>query len=135
MKIMVADRDKISKFSRFILTLTKTLIGAGFGAVTGGITNVLLGAAVNLALNEYKESLNIDKDEHIDIIGVAETKIDLNTPQNTVTMNLKAPKLIEKSYYKIQSPPLTGVDRVTETILRKGEDNGIIELQISYADM
>jgi hypothetical protein len=135
LKIMVADRDKISKFSRFLVKLTKTLMGTGFGAVTGGITNVFLGAVVNMALNEYKDSLKIDKDEHIDIIGVAETKIDLDNIEDEITMNLKAPKKIEKSYYKFKSPSSTRVTKEKKTILEKDQDNGTIELQISNYDI
>lgn len=134
LKIQVADRDKISKFVKFLTMFTKTLMGAGFGAVTGGITNVFLGAVVNMALNEYKQSLNIDKDEHIDIIGVAETKIELNDMKETIIMDLKAPKKIEKAYSRFISPESNRVIREKVTILEKGQSNGRIELKISFDD-
>ncbi|NIM13729.1 MAG: hypothetical protein GTO45_16770 [Candidatus Aminicenantes bacterium] len=136
LKIEVTDRDKISTFSKIFAKLAKALMGAGFGAISGTISNAFLGAIVNLSLSEYKESLTIDKDESIDVIGKAEKKIDVNNiPDNPLELELVAPKTIEREFYAYEKDRPTKIIKDKQTLLKKGQNNGKIKLHINAYDV
>lgn len=71
LRIQVTDRDKISKFDKVFTTIFSALMGAGLGAVTGGISNVFLGAIANLGIKTYTGTISVGKGEKINVIGEA----------------------------------------------------------------
>lgn len=127
LRIQVTDRDECSKFEKVFTTIFSTLMGAGFGAVTGGISNVFLGAIVNLGIKTYTGTLSVGKDEKINVIGEAEFKLTANSIPNKLPLRLIAPKTIKKKVLVFEGNKVVRKER---TLVKKGS-NGEIVLQLS----
>lgn len=129
LRIQVTDRDEISKFDKVFTTIFSALMGAGLGAVTGGISNVFLGAIANLGIETYTGTISVGKGEKINVIG--ETgEINLNTKEleENLTLKLTAPKTIKKKVLVFEGSKII---RKEKTLMKGEQPSGEILLQLS----
>lgn len=130
LKITLTDRDQPSTFDRIFSKLFATVFGAGIGAVTAGVSNVIMGAVLKLGTTTWGESLKVEK-ESIDIIGKAETKLDAEALPDALELTLKAAKTIKVT--ALELPPVGGETgkpvRKEVELTRKNRSNGTIKLR------
>ena len=127
LRIQVTDRDERSKFDKVFTAIFSTLMGAGLGAVTGGISNVFLGAIAKLGIKKYTGTISAGGDEKIDVIGEAEYKLKTSNIPEKLTLKLKAPKTIKKKVLVFEGSKVVRKER---TVVKKGP-NGEVVLQLS----
>lgn len=129
LRIQVTDRDKISKFDKVFTTIFSALMGAGLGAVTGGISNVFLGAIANLGIETYTGTISVGKGEKINVIGeTGEIKLNTKELEENLTLKLTAPKTIKKKVLVFEGSKII---RKEKTLVKGEQPNGEILLQLS----
>lgn len=129
LRIQVTDRDEISKFDKVFTTIFSALMGAGLGAVTGGISNVFLGAIANLGIETYTGTISVGKGEKINVIGeTGEIKLNTNEIEENLTLKLTAPKTIKKKVLVFEGSKIV---RKEKTLVKAEQPNGEILLKLS----
>ncbi len=129
--IQVTDRDEIGKLDRYLAKFFGAVVGAGLGLITGGISNTIVGAVVNLPVAAIKGSFVIDSKERIDVIGEAKIKLSENAIPDTLILDLKAPKTIKKTFYDFEKPGSKKVVKKEKVIIKEGQNNGRIQLRLA----
>lgn len=130
LSIEVTDNDKIRKLDKFLARFVQAIMGAGLGMVTGGISNAIVGAVVNLPVAAIKGSYRIDKDNTLAVIGQASRALDISSIPETLELDLVAPKTIEKKYLGFKEPGSTQVVQKKKRLIKKGDVNGKIRLSL-----
>lgn len=127
--VALATVHKTSKLERFLAGLFGAVFGAAWKLLVGGITNVLVGAAVETVGAAHVKSFEAD-DEHSNPIGEGYLEFDeSNLPTSPLSIPLIAPDdlTVEKFQFVGSNPQ---PQRVKVRLLSKGQANGTIELEL-----
>ncbi|MDH5678540.1 MAG: hypothetical protein OEZ55_07560 [Nitrospinota bacterium] len=123
--------DNPSKFEKFVTKVFKSVLTVAVGNVTGGISNVFLGAAAGTAVDTFMEQIKAD--EHTQAIGSA--AFDFNAGKlpdsGFLESALKVPAdVIIRSF---GSDPLdgSGPTMKEEVILKAGSHNGAVKMAVT----
>jgi hypothetical protein len=133
LNLSVTDRDAASGFEKFLLGLFSTVLGAGFTAVTGGLSGIL-GAVTGLGIDNLKTQISGAGDESVTVIGQAAAvpliMDDLSETGTVMPLALTVPDDVVKRGFVID--PVTRRPVLQDfTLLKKGDHNGHVNLLIS----
>lgn len=135
LSIEIIDRDEISKGQRFAAKLFGAIFGGALKIITGGISDKIVGSVVALPVDAIKGSYNITGKETIDVIGRAEVKLKEGEIPEQLPLTLTAVKTIKKEFFTFKKPGSTKVVRAKKVLLKKGDDNGTIELRMKLVEV
>jgi hypothetical protein len=132
LNLNVTDRDAASGFEKFLLGVFSTVLGAGFAAVTGGLSGIL-GAVTGLGIDNLKNQITGAGNETMTVIGKAQPLplvMDNLSPTPVIqTLPLIAPADVVKRGFVFD--PNTHQPVLHDfTLLKKGDPNGHVTLQI-----
>jgi len=124
LRVKITDRDEPSKFAQVFGKLFGALMGVGVGGL-----NPILGAIVGVGIAEAKTSLT-DGDAKIDFIAESPaTVLKVGSIKDEITLKFTAPADIKKKTVKLKSNGQA--EFVETTVIKKGQANGYIKLELS----
>jgi hypothetical protein len=125
--VALATVHKTPKLEKFLAGVFGAVFGAAWKLVVGGITNVLAGAAVEAVGAAHVKSLE-SEDEQSNPIGEAFLEFDDNSiPTSPIVLQLRAPAdLTIEKFVLVSGKP----QRVKVQLLTKGQNNGVVELEV-----
>lgn len=129
LRVALATVHKTSKLEKLLASVFGSVFSAAWKLLVGGITNVLLGAAVEAVGAAHVKSFEVD-DEHSSPIGDGFVEFDDSAlPPMPVRIPLVASDDVIVT--KFQFPQGGGQpQKVDVKILAKGADNGFVELEV-----
>ena len=133
LNLKLTDRDAASGFEKFLLGVFSAVLGAGFAAVTSGFSGIL-GAVTGFGGDSIKSQISGAGDATVTVIGQTDPleliMDDLAGAAKQITLRLVVPADVVKQRY-VQDPDTHQQVIEDVTILKKGDDNGHVTLQIA----
>lgn len=131
LKIQLLDRDRTSKWTRFVALFFGTVLGTALQGVVGGIGNKIVGAVAALPLEPIGKSFKVGEEELI-VLGEGKRELfvadALPTP---LSIPLKAKETIAKDYWAFAAGGK--LVKKSKTLIKKGQLLGAIELECEWS--
>lgn len=129
LQVAAATVHKTSKLEQLLVSVFGSVFTAAWKLLVGGITNVLVGAAVEAVGAAHVDTFQV-ADEHSNPIGAGFIEFDENNlPASPVRIRLVATDNLSIDRFQF---PIGGgqPQKVTVPILTKGADNGYVEFDV-----
>lgn len=132
--LRVTNLDQAGKAAKFFLKIFSVVLGAGLGAATAGLGNVL-GAVVGFGIDGLKGRVSSAGDQEVDVIGEARIDLDMDdwseVPRR-VSLPLVPPTTVRRRGFVLDPETHQPVQQEM-TVTEKGVPNGSITLSIAAA--
>jgi hypothetical protein len=128
LRIQLVDVEKPSTFEKFLVAMFGATFKAAWGLLTGGISNVILGAVAETAAAAHLES--IKEEERVFVIGEAEVTLqDVDELPRQLQLELTVPERVLR--HRLVYDQDTGkYVRTGEMLLQKGVVNGTVQITL-----
>ncbi len=131
LKVQVLDRDVTSRLTKFFALLFGTILKAGLGVVTGGISNAIVGAVASLPAEAFGATFEVEG-ERFYVVGEGEIALKADNIPPQITISLKAPADLIKEYWATKQGGDTKVVKKQKILLKQGDAAGTVRFQAQW---